>query len=134
GLHVVISTRDWPDLRVADLEAQGLVATVDAAMLALTVAEAATIFEGRLEGEDLARIHARTEGWAVALQLAKLWIDRDPARRGEIGAFSGRTDAIGRYLLEQVLGDLEPDLQDFLVETSILDSFDAEAADAVRDR
>ncbi|WP_136162534.1 LuxR C-terminal-related transcriptional regulator [Sphingomonas flavalba] len=134
GLHVVISTRDWPDLRVADLEAQGLVATVDAAMLALTVAEAATIFEGRLEGEDLARIHARTEGWAVALQLAKLWIDRDPARRGEIGAFSGHTDAIGRYLLEQVLGDLEPDLQDFLVETSILDSFDAEAADAVRDR
>lgn len=134
GLHVVISTRDWPDLRVADLEAQGLVVTVDAAMLALTVDEAAAIFEDRLDPGDLATIHARTEGWAVALQLAKLWIDRDPGRRAQIDAFDGRTDAIGRYLLQQVLGDLEPDLQDFLVETSILDSFDAEAADAVRGR
>lgn len=132
GFHLVISTRDRPDLRVADLEVQGLIAHVDASMLALTLAEAATIFEGQLEAGDLAAIHARTEGWAVALQLAKLWLDRDRSRGSQIGAFTGRTDAIARYLLEQVLSDLEPALQDFLIETSILDSFDAETADAIR--
>ncbi len=134
GLHIVISTRDRPDIRVADLEAQGLVAAVDATMLALTIDEAATIFEGQLDVDDLATIHARTEGWAVALQLAKLWLDRDRSRGSRIGAFAGHSDAIGRYLLEQVLGDLEPALQDFLVETSILDSFDADAANAIRGR
>ncbi len=134
GLHIVISTRDRPDIRVADLEAQGLVARVDAPMLALTIDEAATIFEGQLDAGDLATIHARTEGWAVALQLAKLWLDRDRSRGSQIGAFTGHTDAIGRYLLEQVLGDLEPGLQDFLVETSILDSFDADVANAIRGR
>jgi len=134
GFHLVISTRDRPALRVADLEAQGLVGTVDAAMLALTIEEAAEIFEGRLDPADVAAIHARTEGWAVALQLAKLWLERDRARGAEIGAFSGRTDAIARYLLEQVLGELDTELRDFLVETSILDSFDAETADAVRGR
>jgi ATP/maltotriose-dependent transcriptional regulator MalT len=41
GFHLVISTRDRPALRVADLEAQGLVGFVDANMLALTIAEAA---------------------------------------------------------------------------------------------
>lgn len=134
GFHLVISSRDRPELRVADLEAQGLVAHVDASMLALTLDEAAAIFGGQLDADDLEAIHARTEGWAVALQLAKLWLDRDPGRRSQIGAFTGRTDAIGRYLLEQVLGDLEPDLQDFLVETSILDSFGVETADAIRGR
>jgi LuxR family maltose regulon positive regulatory protein len=70
----------------------------------------------------------------VALQLAKLWLERDRGRGAQIGAFSGRTDAIARYLLEQVLGELDADLRAFLVETSILDSFDAETADAVRGR
>ncbi|WP_114951123.1 LuxR C-terminal-related transcriptional regulator [Sphingosinicella terrae] len=134
GLNLVISTRDRPELRVADLEAQGLVTHLDGSSLALTLEEAATIFQGQISPEDLAAIHARTEGWAVALQLAKLWLDRDRRRESEIGAFTGRTDAIARYLLEQVLSDLEPPLRDFLIETSVLDSFDAEAADAIRDR
>lgn len=132
GFHLVISTRDRPNLRVADLEVQGLIAHIDAAMLALTVEEAATIFDDGLDEDALTLVHARTEGWAVALQLAKLWLDRDLSRGRQIETFTGHTDAIGRYLLEQVLGDLKPALQDFLVETSILDSFDAETADAVR--
>lgn len=134
GFHLIISTRDRPELRVADLEVQGLIAHIDAGMLALTVEETAAIFEHGLDDAALALVHTRTEGWAVALQLAKLWLDRDQSRGSQIETFSGHTDAIGRYLLEQVLGDLEPGLQDFLMETSILDSFDAETADAVRGR
>lgn len=134
GFHLVISTRDPPPLRVADLEANGLVARICAADLALSLDETAAIFAGQVDADTLALLHARTEGWAVALQLAKLWLNGDVARNNQLAAFSGRTETIARYLLEQVSNDLEPWLHDFLVETSILETFDTDTADAIRGR
>lgn len=134
GLNVVLSTRDQPALRIADLEAQGLVARIGPADLALTLDDSALVFGDLLKPHELAALHARTEGWAVALQLAKLWLEREPSRRADIRTFGGQTDTIARYLLEQVFEDLDEQSRDFLTDTSILDSFDADLADIVRDR
>src|SRR5262249_21342285 len=76
----------------------------------------------------------RTEGWAVALQLARLWLDRGNRRPGALREFSGRTTEMTDYLSEQIIQDLPADLRDFLLETSILERFDSSLADAVRGR
>lgn len=131
---LVISGRERPRLAMAGLEARGLVTMVEAADLRLSAAAMTGLFPPDLPEADLALLHARTEGWPVAIQLAKLWLERGGERRHQISGFSGRTVEVARYLLEQVLGDLEPELQDFLVETSILERFDGTLADGVRGR
>lgn len=132
--NLVISGRERPRIAMAGMEARGLVTSLEAADLRLTAAQMVALFPADLAAADLELLHARTEGWPVAIQLAKLWLERGGDRRQQISGFSGRTVEVARYLLEQVLGDLEPELADFLVETSILERFDGDLADAVRGR
>src|SRR5207253_1788007 len=48
--------------------------------------------------------------------------------------FSGRTTEMTDYLAEQIVADLPEPLRQFLLETCILERFNARLADAVRDR
>jgi LuxR family transcriptional regulator, maltose regulon positive regulatory protein len=131
---IVISGRERPRLATAGLEARGMVMSIDATDLALSLGETGALIDRDLTADDLAVLHSRTEGWPVAVQLAKLWLERGEGRRDQIATFSGRTIEVARYLLEQVLSDLAPELHDFLVETSILERFDGALADATRAR
>ena len=132
NLQLVLATRDPLQLRVAALEAQGLVHRIGPSDLALSLEDTRVLFGAALPAPVLAALHERTEGWAVALQLARLWLEGDPARHQALASFSARTDALARYLVEQVLADLGDDERTFLTETAILDTFDAATADAVR--
>jgi LuxR family maltose regulon positive regulatory protein len=134
SLHIVLSGRHRPTFHVSALSVRGLVTTIDATDLAMTPSEASEIIGPGVSATDLTLLHARTEGWAVALQLARLWLGRDQSRPGSLGQFSGRMSEMTDYLAEQVLQDLPLDLREFLLETSILERFDANLADAVRDR
>src|SRR6185437_6920099 len=60
---------------------------------------------------DLALLHARTEGWAVALQLARLWLDRGRHRLDALKDFSGRTTEMTDYLAEQIVAGLPGELR-----------------------
>lgn len=133
-IHVVISSRQKPTLRVSALSVRGLVTALDAADLAMSPAEASEVVRLDVSGPDLALLHARTEGWPVALQLARLWLDQGERKPDRLGEFSGRTAEMMDYLAEQVIQDLPADLREFLLETSILERFDASLADAVRGR
>lgn len=134
GVYIVIAGRDRPSFATASAQLQGLFANVEAAELAFSPDETLSLLASEVSPDDLAVLHARTEGWPVALQLAKIWLDRDDQRSAELIGFSGRTSEIARYLTEQVLADLSDEQRDFLVETSILDRFDANLADVVRRR
>ena len=131
-VHVVVCGRDRPRLAVADLAARGLATVLDARDLMLTLPEVAAILGTELSEGELAVLHTKTEGWAVALQLAKLWLDRATNRTERIRGFSGRCGELAHYLLEQVLHDLPPELQSFLLDTSVLERFNADLSDAVR--
>lgn len=133
-LHLVVSGRHKPTFHVSALSARGLVSVLDAADLALTRAEAAVLIGPEVSDENLALIHSRTEGWAVALQLARLWLERGHRQPDSLREFSGRTTEMTDYLAEQILQDLGPALREFLLETSLLERFDAHLADAVRGR
>jgi LuxR family transcriptional regulator, maltose regulon positive regulatory protein len=133
-LHLVVSGRTRPTFHVSAYLARGMVMQLDAGDLTLSLDQASQVVGPNVSAADLALLHTRTEGWAVALQLARLWLERGRHKPDALKDFSGRTTEMTDYLAEQIVADLPEHLRDFLLETSILERFDAPLADAVRDR
>jgi len=133
-LRLLVSSRTRPSWPLAALRVRGLVHEVDAASLLLSMSETAQIFGPTLDGSALATLHAKTEGWAVALQLARLWLARGSGSAFGLPSFSGRVSEIAEYLAEQILDNLPPDCRDFLLDTSLLERFNADLADVARGR
>ncbi len=77
-MHLVIATREDPDLPLARLRARGQLTELRAADLRFTPAEAAEFLNQvmglNLSAEDIAALETRTEGWIAGLQLAALSI------------------------------------------------------------
>ncbi len=134
SLHVAVSSRSRPHLQISTLLARGLVTMLHARDLALSLEQAAQVVGPEVSQADLELLHTRTEGWAVALQLARLWLDRGRHRPAALKDFSGRTTEMTEYLTEQILDDLPQEQREFMLETSILERFNAPLADAVRGR
>lgn len=136
-LQLVLASRVRPRLPVATLQARGLLHDIEGADLVLTPAETGAILGQGQEAPDarlLTLVHERTEGWAVAVQLARLWLARGRRASTGLANFSGRVDEIAQYLAEQVFEALPAGCREFLVETSLLERFDATLADEVRGR
>lgn len=138
GGRLVIGSRNVPDLGFARLRAQGALLEVEQEDLRFTPEETADFLRERraltLNDEQLHRLHASTEGWAAALWLASLALERRPDPTAFIDEFSGSSTAIADYLAEDVLAQLPPDLQQFLLQTSILAQLTPELCDAVTSR
>jgi LuxR family maltose regulon positive regulatory protein len=133
-LHLVVSGRTRPTFHVSTFLARGLVMQLDATDLALSLEQASQIVGPNVSPAELALLHARTEGWAVALQLARMWLDRGRHKPDALKDFSGRTTEMTDYLAEQIVADLPENSREFLLETAILERFNAALADAVRNR
>ncbi|MEX1148099.1 MAG: LuxR C-terminal-related transcriptional regulator [Sphingomonadales bacterium] len=139
NLQLVIGTRERPSFGLASLRAQGLLQEIGADTLTFRREEACGIFDdlmtsGLIDGADVDRLVTSTEGWAVALQLARLWLGDDRNRVGAIEEFSGRTADVADYLAEQVFNTLGPEDQNFLLETAILERVNGDLANAVTGR
>jgi len=134
-LHVVMSGRERPSLPLSGLIARGMASCIEAADLALSLDEATPLFARTLAPEVLRQIHEHTEGWAVALQLAALWVASGQTDECHfLDGFSSSPRGIASWLTEQVLEHLPIDLRDFMLRTSLLNRFDATLADAVLER
>lgn len=72
-----------------------------------------------LADSDVAALTASTDGWAAALQLARLSLRGDGDAAGLLRRMSGDNEMVGELLAENVLGTLEPELLEFLWATSI---------------
>ncbi len=120
-VRFVFSGRDLSTLPRADLRTRGELLEIGAEQLRFGRDESRSLLP-LLSKEQLDRILERTEGWPVALQLARLWLQAKPERSSLLDAFSGRTTEVAEYLTEQVLADLAPDLQRVLSEVAILDA------------
>ncbi|RMF08580.1 MAG: hypothetical protein D6763_09670 [Alphaproteobacteria bacterium] len=134
NFHLVIASRERPTLTLTSLRAQGLVREIGPDAMKFSAAEARRIFGDMINDTEADRLVARTEGWAVALQLARLWLVDDTSRVEAIEQFSGRNADVADYLTEQVFSTLDPDLQDFLLDTSILERVSGDLANAVTGR
>ena len=85
----------------------------------------------RLNGDELRRLHELTEGWPAGAQLAAIALQRGVGPEDFLNAFAGTDRAVSDFLVSELLAGLPPALVEFLVETSVLDVFDAELCAAV---
>jgi DNA-binding SARP family transcriptional activator len=125
-LSIVFASRRTPSLPFAQMRSAGELAELRTDDLRFDAAETERLFSetyGRtLEPDVLADVAARTEGWAASLQLVQAALrDRSPAEtRRFVRSLSGADQELYDYLAEEVVGDLDEDLQDFLMRTSVL--------------
>jgi LuxR family transcriptional regulator, maltose regulon positive regulatory protein len=134
-MHLVIATREDPQLPLARLRARGHLIEVRAADLRFTPSEAAAFLTQvmglTLSAQDIARLSRCTEGWIAGLQLAALSLQGQPDTAGFIRSFTGSHHFVMDYLVEEVLGQQDARVQTFLLRTSILERFCGPLCDAV---
>jgi LuxR family maltose regulon positive regulatory protein len=137
-IHLVIATREDPQLPLSRLRARGQLTELRAADLRFTPAEAADflnqVMSLTLSTEDIAALEARTEGWIAGLQLAALSMQGREDIASFIQAFTGSHRFVLDYLVEEVLQHQPEHIRSFLLQTAILDRFCAALCNAVTER
>jgi LuxR family maltose regulon positive regulatory protein len=135
NMHVVITTRIDPPLPVARMRAGNKLTEIRANDLIFTTEEAGAflthVMELDLSTEEVALLEARTEGWAAGLQIAALSLQGREDIPGFIKAFSGSHRHIIGYLAEEVINQQPDEIQNFLLQTSILERLCGPLCDAV---
>jgi LuxR family maltose regulon positive regulatory protein len=138
---LAMTTRADPPLPLSRLRARGELVEVRAADLRFTTDEAEVflneVMELQLDPVLVAALEARTEGWAVGLQLAALSA-RTHARGGDVAgfveAFSGSHRFVLDYLVEEVLERQPDEVRAFLLDTSVLAQLTGGLCDALTGR
>jgi LuxR family transcriptional regulator, maltose regulon positive regulatory protein len=133
GLRAVVLTRTEPVVPLHRLRAAGDLTEIRTDDLAFRADEAAALLarhDLRVTNDELTALLARTEGWAAGLRLAAAYLTR-PGQRNRIDDFAGDRGAVADYLNREVLAALPPDVQGFLLRTSVLGEVCAELATAV---
>lgn len=128
-VHLVIATRVDPDLPLARWRVQGLMHELRSADLRFTHPETHALFthtlgDGLAE-DDAQRLAQRTEGWAAALQVVALALRHQADRQHFVRAFTGSHRLLLDYMHEEVLAQQPPELQRFLLHTSIVGALNA---------
>ena len=123
--HSLLLSRTSPPLPLALLRGRGQMVEIRLSDLRFSNEEAfAYLYEGMkliLQRIDIETLNSKTEGWAAGLQMAALSIRDRKDLSGFIEGFSGTNRYILDYLLEQVLASRSPEVQHFLLCTSILE-------------
>src|SRR5438105_105912 len=134
-MHLVIATREDPQLPLARLRARSQLTELRAADLRFTASEAAAFLNQvmglSLSAADIAALEDRTEGWIAGLQLAALSMQGHQDVPGFIRAFAGDHRYIVDYLVAEVLQRQPEPVRSFLLQTSILDRLNGSLCDAV---
>ncbi|MGB3634024.1 MAG: LuxR C-terminal-related transcriptional regulator, partial [Rubrobacteraceae bacterium] len=137
-MHLVIATREDPQLPLARLRARGQLTELRAADLRFTPEEAAEFLSRtmgvNLSAQEIATLESRTEGWIAGLQMAALSMQGREDITGFIRSFVGSHRFVLDYLVEEVLQQQPDRVRSFLLETSILDRLSGSLCDAVTDQ
>ena len=135
-LHLVLSSRSDPPLPLAKWRAQGYLNDLRPTDLRFTREETEAFLTRELGSvvahETAASLEEQTGGWIAVLRLAALSLRNtaDPAAFME-QLHSSTDHSIQSYLVEEVLAQLAPAVQDLLVKTSMLEQFCTELCVAI---
>ncbi len=134
-LHVVISTRQDPPLSLGRLRARVQITELRAVDLRFSAKEAADFLNRvmglNLSAEDIAELETRTEGWIAGLQLAAISMRGYEDHAGFIKSFTGGHRLVLDFLIEEVLGQQPENIQNFLLQTAVLDRMTGSLCDAL---
>jgi len=134
-LCLVIATRADPPLPLARLRARGALLELRQADLCFTTQEAGDFLSYtmglQVSPDALEHIAARTEGWIAGLQMAGLSLQGRADISSFVRSFSGENRFILDFLFDEVFRRQPTELQDFLLQTSILERLCGPLCDAV---
>jgi LuxR family maltose regulon positive regulatory protein len=136
GSRLALASRRPPPLPVALLRAQGMVAEVGVAELAMDQEESRALLDAtgaRLSDTDMAELVGRAEGWPVGLYLAALASRAGSPRPSAGFAFTGDDRFVADYLRSELLAQLPAEQVRFLTRTAVLERLSGPLCDAVLD-
>jgi LuxR family maltose regulon positive regulatory protein len=146
SLHLILASRADPPLPLPRLRARGHLTELRQSDLRFTTEEAAAFLNNvmglGLSAGDVAALETRTEGWIAGLQMASLALQArlSPGEGQDLGrstraelvrALTGSHRFFLDYLIEEVLEQQPPTLQEFLLQTSILERLSGPLCDWV---
>jgi LuxR family transcriptional regulator, maltose regulon positive regulatory protein len=138
NVHLVISSRSDPPLRLGRLMARGEMNEIRTEQLAFTEEEAECLLNEKMALEigpdDLSVLLDHTEGWPAGIYLASLSLQNKEDKHAFIESFSGSNRYIVGLLGEEVLAGLTEEVRQFLLETSVLRTMKGPLCDAVTGR
>ena len=134
-MHLIISSRSDPPLPLPQLRARRELVELGPSDLRFTNDEA-TAFLNRvmhldLSAGDITALEVQTEGWVAGLQLAALSLQGMSDTDAFIQSFSGSHRFVFDYLAQEVLSKQPVEVQEFMLQTSILERMCASLCDAV---
>jgi LuxR family maltose regulon positive regulatory protein len=136
-MHLIMTSRIDPPLPLTRLRVRGQLTELREAELRFTLPEALAFFNQmmglNLSPADVIALEERTEGWIAGLQLAALSMQGLTDASDFVRAFTGSHRYVIDYLAEEVLARQPAHIQQFLLQTSILDRFHGKLCDAVLD-
>ena len=134
-MHLVITTREDPQLPLARLRARGQLTELRAADLRFTPDEAAEFLNRVMGLEPLSgkrrragRSHRRVDCWPA---VGRISMQGRSDAAGFIESFTGSHHFVLDYLMEEVLQQQPESIQSFLLRTSILDRLCGPLCEAV---
>lgn len=133
-IHLMIATRVDPPLPLARLRISNQMTELRTSDLSFTLDET-TLFYNKMKLElssrDISILESRTEGWIAGLQLAALSMKEIEDIPSFIKTFMGDDRHVVDYLVEEVLNRQSEQIQNFLLQTSILNRLSASLCDFV---
>jgi LuxR family maltose regulon positive regulatory protein len=135
NLRLVLTTRADPPFPLARLRARQQMVELRGADLRFDLVETQT-FMSQVMGlnlplAELENLENHTEGWITGLQLAAISMQGQEDTKRFIAAFTGSHRYIFDYLVEEVLRIQPPDIQAFLIQTSVLERMNGPLCDAL---
>lgn len=137
GLYLVVASRKDPPWPLARWRVRDELVELRTRDLRFSSEETSTFLNNmglRLASRAIALLDERTEGWIAGLQMAALSMQRREDPASFLDGFSGTHRFVLDYLLEEVLSQQTPEVQNFLLQTSHLEYLTAPLCDAITGR
>lgn len=133
--HIALLSRTDPPLPLMRLRVKGQLHELRAVDLRFSFDETTSFFRQvmklDLARDEIAALDAHTEGWVAGLQLAALSMQGRTHPGEVITAFTGSHHYILSYLTDEVLHGQSERVRRFLLDTSVLERFNASLCNAV---
>lgn len=134
-VHFVIASRSEPACPLARLCAAQQLTELDLRTLRFTHAEIEKLFllvmHLALSPTEVDALEQHTEGWIAGLQLAGFALQGQQDIGHFLATFGGHNRYLFAYLLEEVFEPQPAHIRDFLLTTSLLETFNASLCSAV---
>lgn len=136
-LHVILAGRSEPPLPLARYRARNEMLELHAEDLQFSLSETVSFINGLrdldLSVGQITALNDQAKGWATGLHLAALALNHDQHRdlKSSPELIGGKQRFVADFLGEEVLAGQSDEVQQFLLQTSLLDRLSASLSDAV---